>query len=115
MNQMQVVKIIKKPFPERLGKGWKSARMPGQNAHAYLDVMNYVFSCFDGVNELSLRSLVCAKRFITISTNLYCSDPRPVFKEFGADTEAKVCYVRMHAYIPECESGWLFTDEIIIR
>ena len=77
--------------------------------------MNYVFSSFDGVNELSLRSLVCAKRFITISTNLYCSDPRPVFKEFGADTEAKVRYVRMHAYIPECESGWLFTDEIIIR
>ena len=62
-----------------------------------------------------LGVLVCAKRFITISTNLYCSDPRPVFKEFGADTEAKVRYVRMHAYIPECESGWLFTDEIIIR
>ena len=25
---------------------------PGQNVHRYLDVMNYVFSSFDGVNEL---------------------------------------------------------------
>lgn len=51
----------------------------------------------------------------SIENDVDSSDPRPVFKEFGADTKAKVRYVRMHAYIPECESGWLFTDEIIIR
>lgn len=51
----------------------------------------------------------------SIENDVDPNDQHPTFKEFGADTKAKVRYVRMHAYIPECESGWLFTDEIIIR
>lgn len=42
-------------------------------------------------------------------------DKHPAFKEFGARVKAKVRYVRMHAYIREGGSGWLFTDEIIVR
>ena len=51
----------------------------------------------------------------SIQNDIGTDDPRPVFKEYGSDVKAKVRFVRMHAYIPECESGWLFTDEIIIR